>query len=411
MIQAIDLWQTRLYSFAEAMADHEKSPVPEKYRALYEQSEEENINLFSIAVNHVTSGVTVADARNPELPLIYVNPGFEEITGYAAEEVIGKSCRFLQGKEKDQPDLKVLRAALKNGESCTVRLRNFKKDGSLFHNELHVSAVKNKTGELTHFVGIQLDVTDRVKARESLERSERQTRLALAREAELNEIKSRFISMISHEFRTPMTGAKSSAALLRRFGENLGKEKMERNLENIETSLKRMNRLLDDVLFFSQVEADKVQVILEPVEVGNYFTTLLEALKVSHPGRVVQLRNEVPEGERVQTDVHLLDHIFHNLIGNALKYSPPDLPVEVTVTDLEGHLECTVKDQGIGIPDKDHSKLFEPFHRASNVGNRQGTGLGLNIALRAVELLHGSLSFDSQQGTGTSFVVRIPVEI
>ena len=393
------------------MAYHKDTPVPEEFLTLYEQSQEEDINLFSIAVNHVTSGVTVADARNPEFPLIYVNPGFEKITGYVAEEVIGRSCRFLQGQEKDQPDLEILRTALKNGESCTVRLRNFKKDGSLFHNELHISAVRNKAGQLTHFVGIQLDVTDRVRARESLERSERQTRLALEREAELNEIKSRFISMISHEFRTPMTGAKSSAALLRRFGESLGKEKMERNLLNIETSLKRMNRLLDDVLFFSQAEADKVQVLLETVEVGKYFTTLIDSLKASYPGRVVELRNEIPEGGAVQTDVHLLDHIFHNLIGNALKYSPPDSPVEVTLTGLETHLECTVRDQGIGIPDTDHGKLFEPFHRASNVGNRQGTGLGLNIALRAVELLKGSLSFDSNQGKGSSFVVKIPLNL
>jgi len=382
--------------------------LPEQDHGLFAASRDEELNLFSIAISQVASGVTIADARDPELPLIYVNPGFEKMTGYSAAEAIGRSCRFLQGEERDQSGLETLRAALKNGESCVVRLRNFKKDGTLFHNELHISAVRDPAGALTHFVGIQIDVTERVRARESLERSERQTRQALEREEELNEIKSKFISMVSHEFRTPMTGMHSSAALLRRFGEKLGKEKIERHLLNIETSLKRMNRLLDDVLFFSRSEADRIEVVRQPVALENYINGLLENLNSIHPDRAVEVINELEDENEFYLDPDMLDHIFHNLIGNAFKYSPPESLVDLHLSRDGNHLEFRVTDRGIGIPVKDQDHLFEAFHRAENVGTRQGTGLGLNIALRAVELLGGNLSFVSEQGSGSTFIARIP---
>ncbi len=368
-----------------------------------------DVDMLQAALQNVTSGVTVADAREPDLPLVYVNPGFEEMTGYTPEEVIGKSCRFLQGEERDQPGLDILRKALQDGEPCVVRLRNFRKDGSLFHNELRISPVRNKKGELTYFVGIQLDVTDRVLARESLEKSEQQTRLALQREAELNEIKTRFISMVSHEFRTPMTGIHSSASLIRKFPEKLGPEKVELHWENIVGSLKRMNRLLDDVLFFSQSEADKVEVHLEPVELGPYLAGLVEHLGPAYPGRKVSVETSLPESMSCLLDVHLLDHIFHNLLGNALKYSATDTLVTLSARKQDGHLLFEVADLGIGIPVRDHEHLFDAFHRAGNVGARKGTGLGLNIARRAAELLGGELKFSSREGEGSVFVVKLPL--
>lgn len=375
---------------------------------LFGQSSEVKFNLFSIAIGHVHSGVTIADARDPELPLIYVNPGFTRITGYSEAEAIGKSCRFLQGEERDQPGLRSLRAALNNGESCEVRLRNFKKDGTLFHNELHISPVRNRFGELTHFIGIQLDVTDRVLARESLERSERQTRLALQREAELNEIKSKFISMVSHEFRTPITGMHSSAALLRRSGDKLGKDKIERHLLNIETSLKRMNRLLDDVLFFSRSEADRIEVVRQPVDIVQYVEHFLESLNSIYPDRKTEVSNHLGNACEYYLDPDMLDHIFHNLIGNAYKYSPEESTVDLVMSRDDKFLEFRITDRGIGVPEKDQERLFEAFHRAENVGTRQGTGLGLSIALRATELLGGTLSFTSEQGTGSTFLVQLP---
>lgn len=368
----------------------------------------EDIELRNIAIANVTSGVTVADARQPDLPLIYVNRGFQEITGYSAKEAVGRSCRFLQGDDRDQAQLDVLRKALREGEACIVRLRNYRKDGSLFHNELHISPVRNEQQELTHFVGIQLDVTEQVRTRESLERSEQRYRQALEQEKELNDIKTRFISMVSHEFRTPMTGIQASAALLRRMGDRLDQERKDRHLLNIESSLKRMNRLLDDVLFFSRAESEKVKVNLVPMNLHDYLPKLVDGLSLIYPERQIQYACQLPPGSSYMLDAHLLDHILQNLIGNALKYSPDGAPVQCTVTETPETIEFSIQDEGIGIPEADQDKLFEAFHRAGNVGTRQGTGLGLNIVLRAVELLGGNITFTSTEHKGSTFMTTIP---
>ncbi|MEX0326349.1 MAG: PAS domain-containing protein [Puniceicoccaceae bacterium] len=368
----------------------------------------EDIALRNIAIANVTSGVTVADARQPDLPLIYVNKGFQDITGYSAKEAIGRSCRFLQGTDRDQLELEHLRKCLRNGEACIVRLRNYRKDGSLFHNELHISPVYSEKGELTHFVGIQLDVTEQVKAQESLQRSEKRYRQALEQEKELNDIKTRFISMVSHEFRTPMTGIRASAALLRKYGDKLQEAKKERHLENIDVSLKRMNRLLDDVLFFSQAESDKVKVSLKPVDLATYMPAFIERFSPIHPDREILSDCRIPEGNPYLLDEHLLDHILQNLLGNAVKYSGGESPVTCTVDESKTHLRFSIRDKGIGIPEADQKRLFEAFHRAGNVGARQGTGLGLNIVRRAVELLKGEIEFSSTENEGSTFSVSLP---
>lgn len=492
----------------------------------------EDIALRNIAIANVHSGVTIADARQPDLPLIYVNRGFQEMTGYSAKEAVGRSCRFLQGADRKQPQLEALRSALRNGDACVVRLRNYRKDGSLFFNELHISPVRNEFGELTHFVGIQIDVTERERARERLtlsesryrmlantvddliirrdpndliefsssastrmigvdpedlvgrnlksyihpedratvvaqmkrillsegprtvtfrmrlangtyrwfesrdrlmtessegddtteslivsvirdvtlrKRAEEETRKALQKEKEINEMKTAFISMVSHEFRTPMTGIQSSSSLLRKFGEKLGPEKRERHLANIESALKRMNRLLDDVLFFSRAEANKLKVQRAPLSLQAYLAELVEGLSLIYPEHEVRVELETPKNQPYPLDSHLLSHILQNLIGNALKYSAQDAPVFLNLRDADDTLVFTITDSGIGIPEVDQARLFEAFHRAQNVGTIQGTGIGLNIAQRAVELLGGSIRFHSQQGSGSVFTVTLPL--
>lgn len=378
--------------------------ISERIRAM------EDIELRNVAIANVTSGVTIADARKPDLPLIYVNQGFQSITGYSAREAVGRSCRFLQGSDRSQPSLEKLREALREGTACVVTIRNFKKNGDLFYNELHISPVRTEDGELTHFVGIQLDVTEQVRARESLQRSEARYRQALEREKELNEIRSRFISMVSHEFRTPITAIQASASLLRRLADRLSPEKKERHHDNIEASLKRMNRLLNDVLFFSRSEANRVEVSREPVKPDVYFAKLVENTLPIHPNRRIEIESGLEQNKTFELDTHLLDNIFQNLITNALKYSADETCVKCALREADGELIIDVMDKGIGIPQADQEQMFDAFHRAANVGARQGTGLGLTIAQRATQLLGGTLSFTSQENEGSTFTVRLPIE-
>jgi PAS domain S-box-containing protein len=136
---------------------------------------EEELRLTNQAITASSNGIVIADARAPDMPIIYVNPAFEQITGYEAAEVVGRNCRFLQGNEKNQPALDELRAALREGRSCTVVLSNYRKDGTHFWNELNVSPIYDGAGTLTHFVGIQMDITERKRSQEALRYQQEQT--------------------------------------------------------------------------------------------------------------------------------------------------------------------------------------------------------------------------------------------
>lgn len=488
----------------------------------------EEIRLRNVAIASVRSGVTIADARLPDFPLIYVNRGFEKITGYTADEAMGRSCRFLQGTDRDQPGLEILRKALAEGQPCEVRLRNQRKNGEEFWNELHISPVYDETHTLTHFVGILIDVTDRVISRLRLEESEERYRMlaesmedlmvrtardgkieflspscrrhlggepqewigsnfgdlvhpedrqhflavlgqmapedparhhsfrlrrsdgselwmeattslisehdreaclvsvirdislrkeaeegirkALDRERELNLIKTGFIRMVSHEFRTPMTGIGASNAFLSQYGEKIEPEKRQRHFRNIERSLARMNQLLDDVLFVSSSEIGRIPFVVEPVDVSAFCDQLIEELLAAYAHRQVDLKTTLPRGARFALDPNLLHHIMQNLLINALKYSPTGEAVLISVEHMveEGWLRWTVTDHGIGIPPNDRERLFEPFQRAENVSTVSGTGLGLYIAKHSAELHGGRIEFQSTLGKGTQFTLFLP---
>ncbi len=357
----------------------------------------DQIALKDTAMACVASGVTISDARDPEHPLIYVNRGFEEITGFSAGEVLGRNCRFLQGGDRDQEDLNRLRRALALGQACQVRLRNYRKDGGLFWNELHISPVRNERGDLTHFVGIQIDVTERVRAREQLERSE--------------QIKTRFIRMVSHEFRTPMTGIRASAAFLKEYGDAVSPEKRRRHFLNIERALERMNRLLDDVLFSSRSEVGKVPFEPAAVDLKVFCEELVDELHTVHGNQRVVFEPTFPRESTFLVDAALLNQIIYNLLSNAVKYSPESEAVRFQAGVDDGRIVLVVEDSGIGIPGEEQDSLFEPFHRGSNVGAIKGTGLGLYIVKRSAEIHGGAIRFSSAVGLGSRFKVVIPAEV
>jgi len=352
------------------------------------------------SVDHGT-GVTIADARQPDTPLVFISKGFSLLTGYEPEEVVGRNCRFLQRDDRDQEGLKELRQALAQGKHCNVLLRNYRKTGELFYNELYISPVYSAAGELTHFIGIQHNVTERIRAEE-------ETRKALARERELNEIKTRFLRMVSHEFRTPLTAIGGSASFVRDYGDRLTDEKRQRHFVNIEQALRRMNGLLDQVLLVSRAEAGKLPFTPAPLQPVSFCENLVEEFTHTYPGRRIEWQASVDPAEAYLLDENLLSHILYNLLSNAIKYSPANEPVDFRLGRERDRLWFEVRDRGIGIPPQEQRDLFQPFHRASNVGQIQGTGLGLNIVKRSAELHGGEITFESEERRGTAFRVLLP---
>jgi signal transduction histidine kinase len=238
-------------------------------------------------------------------------------------------------------------------------------------------------------------------------RAEEDTRVALARKAELYELRSRFIAMASHEFRTPLTSILSSVELMRHYRQRMAPEELDALLGSVEDGVQRMTRMLDRVLVIGKADADRMEFSPRTLHLPDFCHELALEAKAQVPhalGRVVE-SVQATEGF---LDDELLRHILGNLLSNALKYSPAGGDVRFDVRADGDAWVFTVRDQGIGIPPTDLPHVFASFHRCSNASDIPGTGLGLAIVQRAVTLHSGTVTVESPPGQGTVFTVRLP---
>lgn len=228
-------------------------------------------------------------------------------------------------------------------------------------------------------------------------------------EREINELKSRFISMTSHEFRTPLTAILGTTELIKHYGQGWSSEKQHSYLDRIQRNVKHMTGLLDDVLVLSKADVGKIEFTPAPIDLKVFCNNLVEEIQLNTKrGQIVEL---VIEGENYNSysDEKILRQILSNLLSNAIKYSPENTVVRFDVTFSNEEVAFFIQDQGIGIPEADQQHLFESFHRATNVGQIQGTGLGLAIVKKSVEIHQGTITFESIPAQGTKFIVRLPV--
>lgn len=232
---------------------------------------------------------------------------------------------------------------------------------------------------------------------------------SLSQERDLNEMKTRFVSLVSHEFRTPLGITMSAVEVLRHYRERITQEKHEELLEDIHSATLRMSGMMEQVLLLGRAEAGKIDWRPLPLDLPELCGKLVdEGLSATH-GRCPLHFTFEGDFSNAQMDEALVRHIIGNLLSNALKYSSEETPVDFTLCRKEEDALFTIKDRGIGIPMADQGKLFGAFHRASNVGEIPGTGLGLLLVKRCVELHHGSISVQSQESIGTTFTVRLPL--
>ncbi|MBW4554148.1 MAG: PAS domain-containing protein [Aphanocapsa sp. GSE-SYN-MK-11-07L] len=230
----------------------------------------------------------------------------------------------------------------------------------------------------------------------------------LDREKQLNELKSRFVSMTSHEFRTPLTTILSSVDLLESRSHNWAEARDLKHLERIQTAVKRMTALLNDVLVISKADADRLEFDPTELDIEDYCRNLVEEMQPSATAKHQLVFEVKGQCGLVWMDEKLLQHILPNLLSNALKYSPDGGQVFFRLHCQAQAVRFEVQDQGIGIPPSDRDQIFDSFHRARNVGNISGTGLGLAIVKKSVDLHGGTVHIDSQVGEGTTFTVVLP---
>ena len=255
---------------------------------------------------------------------------------------------------------------------------------------------KNVVGILGTFE----DITERKRAEEEI-------RKALEKEKELGELKSRFVTMASHEFRTPLSTILSSAEIIRKYSHKLSEEKKLQHLEQIQFAVKNMTQLLNDVLLIGKAEAGKLE--FQPISINlvQFCCALVEEIQITTNTHTIAFVSQ-SECTTACMDEKLLRHIFSNLLSNAVKYSPSGGTVHFNLACEQEKAIFQVQDKGIGIPAAEQANLFDAFHRASNVGTISGTGLGLAIAKKSVDLHGGTIAVNSEVGVGTTFIVTIP---
>lgn len=393
-----------------------------------------------------------------------LNPAAARLFGYDPEEVIGRNVHILMPAPYKQSHDQYISNYLETGRRKIIgigrEVEGIRKDGSIFPIRLAVSEVIID-GRIS-FAGIIHDLSD-VKAAEAhvlrlnreleernenleqliLERTEklanavdrllatneqlgnevrerevvenslrqRETELeeALDKEKELNTLKSRFVSMASHEFRTPLSTILSSIELVEAYLD-AGNSKALKHINRIKNSVTTLTSILNDFLSLSRLEEGKVEAQPERFQLSDFCLAVVDEMRGQLKRGQQLIHEEKNVGQEIFLDKKFLKIIFFNLISNAIKYSPEGKPIRCTTSLRDQTLSIVIQDEGMGIPREDQPHLFTRFFRAHNVENIQGTGLGLNIVKRYIELLNGRIRFESAQGFGTSFFVDIPLQ-
>jgi PAS domain S-box-containing protein len=364
--------------------------------------------MLAEAVSATSNGVVITDPNLPGNPIVFVNAAFSRITGYSADEALGRNCRFLQDKGTDPGTIERLNRAIRSQRPTTVTIRNYRKDGRTFWNELTVNPIFDENGRSVRFVGVQTDVTDRKRAEEALRAAKEQAEVA-------SRSKSDFLANMSHELRTPLNAiiGFSEVMTLEMFGP-LGEPRYRRYAKDIHDSGGHLLALINDVLDLSKIEAGKYVLHLEQVNPLEIIEASLVLIRVRAREAGLSLTLEIdPELAPFKADERALKQMLINLLSNAVKFTPSGGEVALRARrDDDGFYLFAVGDSGIGIAEKDIETALAPFGQIESAESRKhsGTGLGLPLVRFLAELHGGSLHLESRLGVGTTVTVRLPAE-
>ena len=345
---------------------------------------------------------------------LYANREIIHQLGYSPEDIQDMGANFLTQLVHPEDLAQVNQhfsdlAKATDGEVLEVEYRIKHVDGQWrWFNSRDTIFKRNSAGQVQQYIGTAQDISDRKRSETKRKQAEENIRKALAKEKELNDLKSRFVSMTSHEFRTPLAVIASSAGILKDFSHKLDEAKKQKHLQTIETYVRHTTQLLDDILLINKAEAGKLAFDPAPLDLVAFCQDLVDDLQISAPTHRLNLIIQQTHASEVCVDEKLLRQILTNLLSNSIKYSPENSLVSLTLQLEADNAIFQVQDNGIGIPPEDLPQLFESFHRAQNVGTIQGTGLGLSIAQKCVELHSGHIEVSSEVGVGTTFTVAIP---
>ncbi|TZF86239.1 PAS domain S-box protein (plasmid) [Pedobacter sp. BS3] len=388
--------------------------------------------LKAIIENAIDGIITIDDKGLVES----INPSACKLFGYQPDEVIGRNISMLMPSPYSEQHDEYIARYQRTGKAHIIgigrEVQGLKKDGSVFPFRLGVSEVQYSGRKI--YTGFIHDLTKEKEAEErirnyaseleqlveertsslrnmveALETAKEEVSLSLEKEKELNQLKSRFVSMASHEFRTPLSSIQLSASLIEKYSQLSDKANITKHVTKIKNAVNNLMSILSDFLSHERLEAGNIQPVFKPIDLVKFAEEITEELQMISRDNQSIIYQHTGFDRMVSLDQNLLKNCIINLITNAIKYSGENTFIEFNTQITPAECIITVKDNGIGIPQTDHKNLFEPFFRAHNTGNIPGTGLGLHIVKRYAQLMNGTVSFESDINKGTIFTLTFPL--
>lgn len=390
-------------------------------------------NLLNAIVENVIDGILVID-QNGIIQL--VNPAVCKLFDYTANELLKQNVNILMSHPDKENHDKYLRryqhTRLSNIIGIGRQITAIKKNGDTFPARLAVS--ETQYAGKTVFAGIIQDLSEEKKAKDkfnlraevleqvvaerthflqnivhTLEQAKEEVNTSLMKEKEVNRLKSRFVSIASHEFRTPLSSIQLSASLIEHYFDRLDKEKIFSHITKIKSAVGNLTDILNDFLSVEKIEDGKATPVYRELDLQLFLDDIIDGMKIQLKHGQQITYNHLSKNRTVILDTSMLQHILINLISNAIKYSGSNGSIQVVTDVNKKSCKIQVRDNGIGIPAEDQAHLFEAFFRARNTTEVQGTGLGLNIVKRYTDLMNGKISVQSNEDIGTVFTLVFPV--
>ncbi len=355
---------------------------------------------FGFLVGHVKDyAIFLID---PEGRVKSWNKGAEQIKGYTESEIIGQPISIFYTDEDNRlgEPFQNLQRAREQGRYESVGLRK-RKDGTIFYADVVFTPIYDDKNTLKGFAKITRDISDQKKAQEDMMNT-------LRREKELNELKSRFVTIASHEFKTPLSVILSSVSLIEKYPDADQQDKRLKHVHRIKSNVNNLKQILNDFLSLEKLEGGIIQNCPTETDLVHLTREAIQDMENSlKEDQYIQLHTEGTP-RLIPVDIQLLRNILNNLLSNAIKYSPGATIVDCTLSYQPATVDIQVRDRGIGIPPEEQQHLFERFFRATNTTGVSGTGLGLSIVKRYLDLLGGQIRLSSIFGEGSTFTVTLP---
>jgi len=341
----------------------------------------------------------------PGPKIVYVNQAFTDLTGFAPEEVIGKTPRILQGLDSNPETRATIRAALEKKESVRTVIVNYSKSGRKYWLDINIIPLKNRKGEVTHFAAIERDLTEIKKAEEDIRKKNTQL-------AELNETKNKFLGIASHDLRNPLYTIRSFSQIIQDGTVGEVNPEQKEMLGKIYDASTFMKALLENLLDISKIESGKIELEKQIQDFNLTVRQQVELNQLLAKKKNIILHMALSDIPPISFDQGAIIQVIGNFIGNAIKFSPPNTTIFIATEHTTHGIRFSVRDEGPGLSEEDQKLLFKEFQTlsAKPTGGEKSTGLGLAIVKKLISLHKGEVGVDTTLGRGSTFFFSLPIE-